>query len=88
MLGLAAAAVAVAAAWVMIDRTLAAREHFDRNLPSRPEFYDFDFLNQPMHLDEFEGSSLKSLKFVVFDTETTGLRPSKGDEIISIAGLE
>ncbi len=57
-------------------------------LPERPEFYDFalgaqnrqewgDLLNYP----------LGALNYVVFDTETTGLSPSKGDEIIQLAGV-
>ena len=40
-----------------------------------------------MHLAEMEGQSLRNLSFIVFDTKTNGLRPSKSDEIISIASI-
>ncbi len=73
--------------WGIYDQLLRLRLENRKSLPARPEFYDFGLLNQPMHVGELGGRPLRSLEFVVFDTETTGLRPSAGDEVISIAGV-
>jgi DNA polymerase-3 subunit epsilon len=56
---------------------------------SRPEYYDFDLFaardaaSSGIDLDR----KLTDLTFSVFDTETTGLQPSQGDEIIQVGAV-
>lgn len=51
---------------------------------SRPEFYDFDLFRTTESTEELAERRLVDLVYTVFDTETTGLEPSAGDEIIQI----
>ena len=51
---------------------------------SRPEFYDFDLFNYSAVSHQLDECPLAELTYTVFDTETTGLDPSGGDEIIQI----
>jgi DNA polymerase III subunit epsilon len=51
---------------------------------SRPEYYDFDLFRQTEESRTLDDRLLTELTFTAFDTETTGLQPSAGDEIIQI----
>jgi DNA polymerase-3 subunit epsilon len=51
---------------------------------SRPEYYDFDLFRQTEESRALDDRLLTELTFTAFDTETTGLQPSAGDEIIQI----
>jgi DNA polymerase-3 subunit epsilon len=67
----------------------AAPQPGRRRLPeeSRPEYYDFDLFQRAGTQREFDDQPLGELTYTVFDTETTGLEPSAGDEIISLGAV-
>lgn len=54
---------------------------------SRPVYYDFDLFHQAGQSAALDEVPLAELTYTVFDTETTGLAPAEGDEIISIGAV-
>lgn len=57
------------------------------HLAGRPVYYDFDLFHQPGQTREIDDRPLRELAYTVFDTETTGLNPAAGDEIIAIGAI-
>ena len=63
-------------------------EHFaaPSTAEHRPIHYEFGLLHQVCREDICQ-QPLDQLTFAIFDTETTGLKPSQGDEIIQIGAV-
>jgi DNA polymerase-3 subunit epsilon len=53
---------------------------------ARKVVYDFDLLS-PARTDQLADTRLDRLTYVVFDSETTGLNPRQGDEIVQLAAV-
>ena len=78
---------------VLEERFEAGREEAGAALPAaapavhrRSVVYDFDLLTRARH-ERVGRAALDDLTYVVFDTETTGLLPERGDEIVQIAAV-
>jgi DNA polymerase-3 subunit epsilon len=56
------------------------------SIAPRPVSFEFDLFHQPGQ-EALGGVALRNLTYVAFDTETTGLNPSKGDEIIQLGAV-
>jgi DNA polymerase-3 subunit epsilon len=57
------------------------------DVEARPEFYDFDLFDRRVDTRDWSERRLDELTYTVFDTETTGLSPTEGDEIISVGAI-
>ena len=57
------------------------------DVDSRPEFYDFGLFDRHEESLAWHDRRLDELAYTVFDTETTGLEPTQGDEIISLGAV-
>jgi DNA polymerase-3 subunit epsilon len=56
-------------------------------IDSRPEYYDFDLFRASESTRALDERRLVEVAYTIFDTETTGLEPSAGDEIIQIGAV-
>lgn len=65
------------------ESSLAETAH---TFEQRPVFYEFNLFRDEM-FDAMIDTPLSRLTFVAFDTETTGLNPSDGDEIIQLGAI-
>ncbi len=64
-----------------------ARRAGDRPPPiARAVVYDFDLLSKA-RAEGVADARLEDLTYVVFDTETTGLLPAQGDEVVQLAAM-
>jgi DNA polymerase-3 subunit epsilon len=59
----------------------------DEASQARPEFYDFDLFQATVTDVAWDHRPLDEIAYTVFDTETTGLQPAEGDEIIAIGAV-
>jgi DNA polymerase-3 subunit epsilon len=59
----------------------------EASVPGRPVYYDFDLFHQAGQSTALDNLRLAELSYTVFDSETTGLAPADGDEIISIGAV-
>lgn len=69
---------------------LAASEPAPLPMPpqgGRPEYYDFDLFATGPASRAFDQRLLSEIACTVFDTETTGLAPAQGDEILQIGAI-
>ena len=54
---------------------------------SRPDYYDFDLFKASDAARALDDRRLDGLTYTVFDTETTGLQPTQGDQILQIGAV-
>lgn len=75
--------------WLRLPMRRGVEQHYQAKaaLPTRPEFYDMSLLDAARDIGEKGRRPLRSLTFIVFDTETTGLQPSQGDQIVQIGAV-
>jgi DNA polymerase III subunit epsilon len=66
---------------------LATSRDAEAAVAERPEFYDFDLFAARDATRALDDRHLKELAYTVFDTETTGLDPAGGDEIIQMGAV-
>lgn len=59
----------------------------DAKKEGRPVFYDFDLFKHTWQNEWLSSQPLAQLSYTAFDSETTGLHPAEGDEIISIGAV-
>ncbi|MFO7811768.1 MAG: exonuclease domain-containing protein [Pelovirga sp.] len=59
----------------------------ESEIEHRPISYEFDLFNRGEEWEELGQTPLRKLTYVVFDTETTGLNPTQGDEIIQLGAI-